>query len=786
MPNVVLSEEKNAQLRDLMISAQQQLMNIGKIIPENKEVMDRFPHANPIGYHSEIDMEFGERLKRCDNINRLKNPLVQIEYRHLKDRIQKHPVYQEMRERMEMLSQKLKVVDRALRLCKDEELKLALEEKKEELKNDPIVKDYNMVVNTLEAYSGVRLYQRRLGDNDDKKRERFEMTRFCYENFGINIGSDLGYSPFGKTGRVSTPKALEVEFDNLHDIMQARKAVSDENLGKSWEEVQAQEVDGNNMDENELVVRSYMGASCERLLDSVLPEVEDRADYILIDGVSVREKMRQEANIENPTAEEIRTYSSLYVAAALRNGNYVEAFTKDYIAHEDIQINYTPVPIVAKGKDSYILKDKGKDQLEDLTIGFFDRILAKLGFSHYKEKVEKSEARLEAIRQSRERFREAHVPANDTERDQLLKTTGVLKDAPTKKEMENKKQSFNILAKYKNNFLAFRESNLDYAVNQQLLDEQFFPKNKGDVINQATGIVVESNREKLRLFAIVKMLEKNIPLEEVLDPMKHVALREEIGDEVREELTNCDAKTFFQKHVDVMDVIAEKLEAYAKEKGITYSNPATVLGKAAPLLELAVGAGNVPDIFMKSIYKDQIVAALGEDEVKRVEKKTEGLIINGMTIDFRTKAVKMYEDLANGVPISGDAFQKAIYAEVVLGIFQKLEKETGNVYDRPITLEEVKQLQEMVTAHPKVDRFFRETSQDKLFDLMVKGKLLKELKVDFEIFPTEMTTEKAMSSQALGVSIDEGEVTPSKYFPTVDGKTDFYELEPLEKDDLEL
>ena len=785
MPKV-LSQEKQRQLRELMINAQQQLEQVGRILPENRTVIEQYPQASPIGYYSEIDMGFGERMKRCESTILFKDPLTQLEYKHLKDRIEANPVYQEMKDRMEMLSQKLRIVDRALRLCKDDDIKQALEEQKETIKKDPILQDYNILMNTFEAYSGVKLYQKNLGESSATARERFEITRFCYEKFGINTGADLAYSPFSRTGRVLAPKSLEIEFENLNDTMQALRAVSDKNLGKNWEEIQGQEVDRDAFENDSPMIPAYMQGSCDRVLNFVLPDVKDRADFILIDGVSVRERMRTEENIEDPTEEQIKRYSSLYVAAALRNGNYVETFMKEYGSKEGVQVNYNPVPIVAKGKDSFILKKKGNNELENLTIGFLDRILAKLGFTRYREKVEK----IEAIQRGRESFRVAHTPGTEQEREIQKETTGIMKSALSKKSLEERKQAFKLLEKHKEDFLAFRESNMDFSVKQAVLDEQFFLGEKSDVINKATGIVVEANREKLRMFAIVKMLERGYSLEEILDPMKHTKLREEIGKEVREELTNCDAKTFFQKHADVTDTLLQTIEDYAKENNISFTNPESVFGKAGPLLELAVGAGNVPDIFSKTRYKSQIIEALGEETVNRIVDKTSGIIINGMAIDFRTKAVDFYRKLAEGkLPTAAD-FSKAIFAEVVMGVYSKLEKENGSVYSHPITLPEMNQLQEMVVAHPKVERFFKQTSPEKLVDLMVKGKILEELKVDFEILPQKMMPNREIKSPMFSVDINKGDSLESKYVPSFNGKTDFYKMEDpdmiMEEDDMEI
>ena len=83
----ILTKEESQQYSDLIATAMQQLEHIGKVIPEGKNALKKYPGLNPVGHYSEIDMEITDRMKRCDNAVRTKNYLVWLEYNDLKERI---------------------------------------------------------------------------------------------------------------------------------------------------------------------------------------------------------------------------------------------------------------------------------------------------------------------------------------------------------------------------------------------------------------------------------------------------------------------------------------------------------------------------------------------------------------------------------------------------------------------------------------------------------------------------------------------------------------------------
>lgn len=774
-----LSDKEKEAYKTILATAHQQLNKIGKVMPEGLDALKKHPGMNPVGYYSEIDMGFAERMKRCDNAVRLKNFLVWTEYTDLKKRIEEHPKYAKMKEDIIKASQKMRMIDRALRLCKDDNVRKALEEDKKELQNAPVLKEFDTLMKTFEAYSGVKLVHREIPDNIEREKYEFEMRKLCLDKFGIQVGVTQFYDPHHQTDRFVNPKSLEIEFENLDDIMQCQRMVTDENMGKSWDEVEKAPLKDNEFRSYASAVPSYMQASCDRVLDSALPEVKDRADYILIDGVSVREQMKAQEGIENPNEEQIKRYSSLYVAAALRQGRYVETFTKDYTVDGNF-INHKPVPIVAKGEDSTILKKNGDNELENITIGFLDRILAKLGFSKYKEKVEK----VEKIKQGREAFRKAHTPQKEGDSKRLAGQT--MKAPSTQKEIQVKKDTLNLLQKHKDDFLKFREETLRFTVKGNYLRKQFFPNGKPTVINEATGREVKRDREELFTFAIVRMLQKGYSLDDILDTSKYAEKKAEFAQEVIKELRTCDEKRFFDMHLEVTDVLDEHFEKFAKEHNVSCANISSVFQEPI-ILEIALGAGNVPDIFMKAENKETVERLYGEGIAEKINEKTDAWIINGRAENHRAQLARSYNTLADGQYLGRTEFMTAIRSAVDYKVFAKLEEQTGKVYAHPISAMELIQIENAVLAHPNVEKFFKETPQDKLVEIMAQEKLLDAMKMDFELLPSKQVPGVDLNNEKFLIEIPKGFATPTNFVPTFNGKSDFYQMtDPEMLNDMEL
>lgn len=770
--------DSQKQARDAFIeTAKKQLNETKDIMPETADVMKQCPGTNPMGYTSEIDMEFDERMKRCENASQLRDPLAWEIYQDIKGKIEASDGYKTMKAEMKKISGAIRVIDRALRLCKDETISGALKERREALKQSPVIQDCNMYLRVMECYSGAGFVSE---DSKKKAEETYNITKFCLDKFNVKASSTLYFDPLRRAQVFSNPKKLEVEFENFHDIVTFHSMMDDMNLGVPVEEVKKNADPKVNEDYRKWIgsMPQYMVASCDRMLNAALPNVKDRADFLFIDGVSVRDRMKEEKELQGKelTEEDIKKYSGLYVAAALRKGSYVETFTRSI--GESGKINYKPVPITVKGEDSYIMKKSGGNEVENITVGFLDRFLAKIGISKYKEKVKVAET-ADKIKESRKAFREANK--------------GKMKAPMTKADAEMKKNAFDAVHKYKDRFLKMNERDMNFGITQRILDKQFFPEGKKHVVNKETGYVVDADREKVRMMAITQMLKDGFSLEQILDTSKHADARKEAAEKVTRQLENCDKKRFYEMHMEVTDKLGAAMEKYAKDHNLSFKNPDSIFGDPhAYLLDLATGAGNITDFFLDDVHKNEAEELFGKGIVEAVTKKTDGYLAVIMLPQYAGKMTSAFNGFADGAYPMQDAFNYAVKYEVVNAILAKFE-EQGKMFTPPVGMKEVEATHKLVMAHPNIENYFKNASPEQLMDIVTKGTILKDLNVDFEILPTKMVPGANLENEELCVMVmpDDPSVE-TNVVPTYDGSSDIYgmhdpemamEQNAMEKDD---
>ena len=760
--NKINLTETQKQARDAFIeTAKKQLNETKDIMPETADVMKHCPGTNPIGYTSEIDMEFDERMKRCENASHLRDPLAWEIYQDIKGKIEASDGYKTMKAEMKRISGAIRVIDRALRLCKDETISGALKERREALKQSPVIQDCNMYLRVMECYSGAGFLSE---DSKEKEKESYAITKFCRDKFNVKASGTLAFDPLRRAQVFSNPKKLEVEFENFHDIVTFHSMMDDMNLGVPMEEVKKNADPKVNEDYKKWIgsMPQYMMASCDRMLNAALPNVKDRADLLFIDGVSVRDRMKKEQALQGKeiTEEDIKKYSGLYVAAALRKGSYVETFTRS-IGESD-KINYKPVPITVKGENSYIMKKSGANEVENITVGFLDRFLAKIGINKYKEKVKVAET-ADKIKESRKAFREAHKSQ--------------MKAPLTKEAAEMKKNAFDAVHKYKDRFLKMYERDMNFGITQRILDKQFFPEGKKDVVNKETGYVVDSEREKVRMMAITQMLKDGFTLEQILDTSQYAEDRAKAAQKVTQQLENCDKKTFYEMHMEVTDVLGAAMEKYAKDHNISFKNLDSIMGDPhAYLLDLCTGAGNITDFFINEEYKKEAEELFGNGIVEKMTKKTDGYLAVTMLPQSAGKVTSTFNKLADGGYPMADAFNSAVKREVVSAILAKFE-DKGQMFTPPMGMQEVDATHKLVMAHPNIDKYFKNASPEQLIDMITKGNILKDLHVDFEILPKKMVPGADFEHDEFGVMVFADDPSmATNVVPTYDGSSAIYEM----------
>ena len=113
----------------------------------------------------------------------------------------------------------------------------------------------------------------------------------------------------------------------------------------------------------------------------------------------------------------------------------------------------------------------------------------------------------------------------------------------------------------------------------------------------------------------------------------------------------------------------------------------------------------------------------------------------------------------------------------VIGAFEK----PGKVFSPEVDLFQVEAVYNMVMCHPKMEKFFKESSNEKLMDLMAKGNILKELNVDFELLGEKKVPGIDLENKTLRMDLELGDpLSETTVVPTFDGSSAYYEMDTLE------
>ena len=75
-------------------------------------------------------------------------------------------------------------------------------------------------------------------------------------------------------------------------------------------------------------------------------------------------------------------------------------------------------------------------------------------------------------------------------------------------------------------------------------------------------------------------------------------------------------------HLEVTDVLDKHFEKFAKDHKVSCANPSSVFQEPV-ILEIALGAGNVPDIFMMVENKETVERLYGKGTVEKINEKTD-------------------------------------------------------------------------------------------------------------------------------------------------------------------
>ena len=477
-------------------------------MPEHYSVMMKHPNMEAKGYYSEIDMDIAARLKKCDTYAQRKNVYEQAMYNHVRQEIETKGA--NLKKEVQEISKQHRVLTRAARLCKDAEARNAILAKADALKESEAVKNYNMLITGLEHYAGV----------GSSKMERTVVNA---------LDNLIGYATNGRDhmsiglGYRERPEQLKIEFRNMDEYFEQFKLSHPEAKGKTPEELDKLSPSGKLFEQS---VLQYGKDALEDTLNSCFETLDERLDLIIINGQTVREMLEEKEGIKGRSPQELNDLSCNLLTAALKGGARVEAFMLESINGTNKSYYPEPVPM------------RATEPKERVTMTFWETFLSKFGF--YKEKAQMFKEQQEIDRKMEEckkRVMEKMSKPLTKEERFAGKIQAKFSDPMTKEQKERMQIGREIAKENCDSFV--RQVRTLEQINSfdDKLNYSFFPEEgKNGVEVKIEGKEVRLGREKPFYFCVIKMLQRGIPYEEVLDPTKHQELRVQIGKELKEEV----------------------------------------------------------------------------------------------------------------------------------------------------------------------------------------------------------------------------------------------------------
>lgn len=369
-----------AHMNIALARANEQLEGI-PYMPDGEESALRFPGIDPVGKGSIVEMQYAERIAQVkaaaqlrppelrDYVNRLVSMETDESIQHNKPRLDAMCVW--------AIYENNRLLPRASKLCQDREGSRILYEQLCALKLNRDVLEYERYVEGLEYAVGLKS-----GPIPDDIKAYYEAANIPLDEKLIAKNRELDRSM----------TKLDVSFQNFDNSILHYAVTQPENWGRKPEELLEAGIDF--AAEIESRIPPYARTTADRVLTPLFAAAEEnetgdlpisRGDYIIVDGMTVRERMMEEYREQNGEnmdnfdayyAENVRQKANEYVSAALMADKRVEAFVPDKagrIADEPMQITksgYEPSP------------------LRKVTLNAWERFFAKRGF--FKEKAAKA------------------------------------------------------------------------------------------------------------------------------------------------------------------------------------------------------------------------------------------------------------------------------------------------------------------------------------------------------------------------------------------------------------
>lgn len=640
-------EQIAARVKEAMEAAKTELEREDKarnmILPEHYSTILKHPNLSAEGCYSEIDFEIEARFKTCDTYVKGREIYRQAMYHSVRNEIETKAA--DLKAQVKKISKDYRTLSRAARICTNPEAKKVIEEKAKALKEAEPVKNYNQLITALESYAG--------------------NGAFHMDGASVAALESIGHITDGSTLNIAQtyyerPEQLKVDFRSMDSFFEQFKYTHPEAKEKTAEEL------GKlfpSYDLFEKTVLQYGKDALEDTLNSSFPTMDERLDLIMINGQTLREMVAETDKIEGRKPEEVRTPEELnavscnILTAALKSEARVEAFMMSDKNQEYRKYYDEPVPMV------------GTKPKERVTMNFWERFMSKFGF--YKEKVEALKEQ-QAMDQKMEECKK-RVMAKMHEENTHGKVR-VLFDPPMTKETKERLKITREIAKQNcDSFVRDIRALEEMNGIKDALTFSFFPEEakarKGVTI---TGKVDVLARDKALYTSVTMMLQRNIPLEEILDITKHKELRVQIGKELKEKFPTMTADEYDDLHMSGLILQAESMEKYAKKMSKEIKSQADLDKKMPELFKSTICAQVLSmDNFMN---KERVYQKYGGQEKVQAIKDKIDEVGNIYTInDLQKTTIEKYYKVLRGKEVNLQAImmEKMQKAGILMGLQSK-------------------------------------------------------------------------------------------------------------------
>lgn len=381
-----------AFLGQYAIQFSERQMKNAPAMPDGDNISTRFPGIDPEGKYSVIGMKYAQRMAQMDAIVSSKGAEVQTYYNCIKSAIAQSEDSKSVTQAMQAVDKQHRLLDRASKVCLDENASNEIRKGMSGLKTDPALQDFEKLMTGLEFAAGMR-------DGPLPK----EVKTFYLETLGVPA-PEMAYIEKAR-GQTPVPTSIDIAYQNF-DNQRTQAAFNDpENWGRSKRAL-SDEAFPDFYDETE-IMRRYVTASVKRALDPVFENKNPAFDLgtaLTIDGEPLQAMMD---NVKAEHEQSGRAYDpALYtpemtIAAALKHGRHVEMFVPD----EHGQYGKNPTQLTTSGFEP--------DPMNKISMNPWEKFWHKVG-GFYQEKADKV-ATYNQILESREQFqqkaREANVAA---------------------------------------------------------------------------------------------------------------------------------------------------------------------------------------------------------------------------------------------------------------------------------------------------------------------------------------------------------------------------------------